>query len=193
MKKLTIGRDESCDIIIDDTTDMVSRCHAVLYIHPIGKMEIVPSGRNGTFLNGKELKKDKIYRVRRSDVISFARVKSLDWKDVPRPYAKYWNSLFVFLIVVGLLIALNYVSPMMNWGCSQQDSIVVGDGGSGSMANPSYDQTDSATKVDTTEKKDTHKKFKFPSKDKGKENGSKSQKKAPSLESNEEPEIIEKK
>lgn len=50
MKILTIGRDESCNIVLSDST--VSRRHAILKIHATGKMEIISMGQNGTFVNG---------------------------------------------------------------------------------------------------------------------------------------------
>ena len=79
MKILTIGRDESCNIVLSDST--VSRRHAILKIHATGKMEIISMGQNGTFVNGVKLKSDTAYPVTRKDVVSFAHVRQLDWKD----------------------------------------------------------------------------------------------------------------
>ena len=53
MKILTIGRDESCNIVLSDST--VSRRHAILKIHATGKMEIISMGQNGTFVIGVKL------------------------------------------------------------------------------------------------------------------------------------------
>ena len=74
MKILTIGRDESCNIVLSDST--VSRRHAILKIHATGKMEIISMGQNGTFVNGVKLKSDTAYPVTRKDVVSFAHVRN---------------------------------------------------------------------------------------------------------------------
>ena len=81
MKILTIGRDESCNIVLSDST--VSRRHAILKIHATGKMEIISMGQNGTFVNGVKLKSDTAYPVTRKDVVSFAHVRQLDWNQIP--------------------------------------------------------------------------------------------------------------
>jgi len=83
MKILTIGRDESCNIVIDDDESLISRRHALLKLYPTGRMEIVDTSSNGTFVNGKMAPKSKPYPVTRKDVVSFARTKQLDWKLVP--------------------------------------------------------------------------------------------------------------
>lgn len=41
MKAYSIGRESNCDIVVYDSTDVVSRRHAVLNVHPNGKMFIV--------------------------------------------------------------------------------------------------------------------------------------------------------
>ena len=43
MKALSIGRDQECDIIINDATDVISRRHATLNISSSGKITIVPT------------------------------------------------------------------------------------------------------------------------------------------------------
>ena len=51
-KVYTIGRDPSCDIVIADPTDVVSRVHASLKVKGVGKYILVDQGRNGTYVNG---------------------------------------------------------------------------------------------------------------------------------------------
>ena len=48
MKALSIGRDQNCDIVINDSTDVISRRHAVLTISSSGKITIMDQSRNGT-------------------------------------------------------------------------------------------------------------------------------------------------
>lgn len=40
MKALSIGRDQECDIIINDATDVISRRHATLNISSSGKSQL---------------------------------------------------------------------------------------------------------------------------------------------------------
>ena len=72
MKILTIGRDESCNIVLSDST--VSRRHAILKIHATGKMEIISMGQNGTFVNGKKLEKGEEYPLQSEDQVVFADI-----------------------------------------------------------------------------------------------------------------------
>lgn len=116
MKILTIGRDESCDICIDDSTNQVSRRHALLRLYPLGKMEIVPEGTNLTYLNGRPLKNGQVYRVKRKDIISLAKVKSLDWKQIPNPYTPYKIAIYAFFAVLLLLTAFLLARPYLPSG-----------------------------------------------------------------------------
>ena len=87
MKILTIGRGENCHIVYDNP--LVSRQHAILIIHPSGKMEIKDQSTNGTSINGAPIRKEKPYKVTRKDVVTFAGVAQLDWKQVPDPLKPY--------------------------------------------------------------------------------------------------------
>ena len=104
MKKLIIGRNNACDIIIPDTTDMVSRKQAVLTITFWGKMVLYDTSNNGTFLNGERIENGKGKRVTRKDKVSFAHVADLDWNTVPDPY-KNSKKVIVWLIVIAILAA----------------------------------------------------------------------------------------
>lgn len=106
MKVLSIGREESCDIVINDPTSVVSRKHALLKLYPTGKMEIVDLSTNGTFVNGNMISKNHPYVVKRKDVISFARSKQLDWSLVPNYQLRLRGALagvaVVMLIIAGV-------------------------------------------------------------------------------------------
>ncbi len=85
MKKfLTIGRNPACDICIPDSTDVVSREHAILEIGKGGKYFLIDKSRNGTYVNGIKMSSNEKIPVTRDDVISFAHVRDLDWSLVPK-------------------------------------------------------------------------------------------------------------
>lgn len=88
MKKLTIGRNNACDIIIPDTSDLVSRKQAVLTCSFWGKMVLYDTSNNGTYVNGQKLENGKGVRVTRKDKVNFARIADLDWNEVKDPYRK---------------------------------------------------------------------------------------------------------
>ncbi|MBR1394431.1 MAG: FHA domain-containing protein [Prevotella sp.] len=111
MKTITIGRGDGCQIFIDD--DMISRRHAILKISTFGKMEIVDMGKNGTFVNGIRLRPNVPVPVKRKDVVSFANVSQLDWKQVPNPGVYYkWGAIILgvlLLLLVGLIVYRNVI------------------------------------------------------------------------------------
>ena len=120
MKTITIGRGDGCQIFIDD--DLISRRHAILKISTFGKMEIVDMGKNGTFVNGIRLRPNVPVPVKRKDIISFANVSQLDWKQVPNPGIYYkWGiigtiSLILILILINLGIwAYNSLNKESNY------------------------------------------------------------------------------
>ena len=88
MKKIIIGRNNACDIIIPDTTDLVSRKQAVLAIDFWGKMILFDTSNNGTFVNGQRIENGEGMRVTRKDKVTFAQVAELDWNQVEDPYRK---------------------------------------------------------------------------------------------------------
>lgn len=109
MKKLTIGRNNACDIIIPDTSDLVSRKQAVLTYSFWGKMVLYDTSNNGTYLNGQRIENGKGVKVTRKDKVNFARVTDLDWSEVMDPYRKtklYALVSTVIAAVVSVLVAL---------------------------------------------------------------------------------------
>lgn len=103
MKALSIGRDQECDITINDATDVISKRHATLNISPSGKITIVDLSRNGTYVNGIRISPNVPVPVSRKDIISFAHVNKLDWNAVP-----IYNSMIRYIIMggVGILIVI---------------------------------------------------------------------------------------
>ena len=114
MKALSIGREQGCDIVINDSTDVISRRHAILNISSSGKITIVDQSRNGTYANGIRISQNVPVPVTRKDIISFAHVAKLDWNAVPKS-----NSTMSYIImgIVGVLVitcglfAYQYMKP----------------------------------------------------------------------------------
>lgn len=114
MKALSIGREQGCDIVINDSTDVISRRHAILNISSSGKITIVDQSRNGTYVNGIRISQNVPVPVTRKDIISFAHVAKLDWNAVPKS-----NSTMSYIImgIVGVLVitcglfAYQYMMP----------------------------------------------------------------------------------
>ncbi len=126
MKALSIGRDMSCDIVLHDNTDVISRRHAILNITSSGKMTIVDQSRNGTYVNGIKISANVPVPVTRKDVISFAHVSQLDWNLVPRS-----NSIAVYgaiaLGVVLIVLACVFIPSLMPSGTEKTDVAPVED------------------------------------------------------------------
>lgn len=109
MKTYSIGRDIHCDIVINDSTDVISRRHALLNIAPSGKMTIVDQSSNGTYVNGIRISPNVAVPVTRKDIISLAHVAKLDWNRVPRSNAwmKYAIAAVVAVaVILGLVFGL---------------------------------------------------------------------------------------
>ncbi len=104
MKAYSIGREANCDIVIYDSTDVVSRRHAVLNVYPSGKMYIVDQSRNGTYVNGIRVTPNVQVPVTRKDIVSFAHVVKLDWNQVPA--ANLWMRIAAWVVGVILLASI---------------------------------------------------------------------------------------
>lgn len=113
MKKvLTIGRDYSCDIHVNDSTDVVSRNHAMIEVGFGGKYYLVDQSRNGTYVNGVRITPGQKVQVSRGDEVSFAHRAYLDWEVVPKDNSLLYIVLTVVALVVigvGTVVTLNYV------------------------------------------------------------------------------------
>ena len=104
MKALSIGRDQGCDIVINDSTDVISRRHAILNISSSGKITIVDQSRNGTYVNGIRISQNVPVPVSRKDIISFAHVAKLDWNAVP---ASNTTMRYIIIGIVGILVVVS--------------------------------------------------------------------------------------
>ena len=97
MKTYSIGRDLNCDIVINDSTDVISRRHALLNITPSGKMTIVDQSSNGTYVISQNVP----VPVTRKDIVSLAHVAKLDWNQVPKS-----NQWMKYAIIAGIAIVV---------------------------------------------------------------------------------------
>lgn len=111
MKVYSIGREQGCDILINDRTDVISRRHATLNVETFGKMTIVDQSTNGTYVNGIRISPNVPVPVTRKDNISFAHVARLDWNLVPKGGTDYlkWAAIGVFslLLIIGIAFGVN--------------------------------------------------------------------------------------
>lgn len=101
MKVYSIGREQSCDIVIEDNTDIISRRHILLNVYPSGKMTIIDQSQNGTYVNGMRIASHVPVPVTRKDNVSLAHVTRLDWNRVPKPVPVMR---YVIIGVVALII-----------------------------------------------------------------------------------------
>lgn len=118
MKVYSIGRESGCDIVINDSTDVVSRRHAILNVSPTGKMTIVDQSHNGTYVNGIKISPNVPVPVTRKDNISFAHVARLDWNLVPRSNAPMRYAIIgvaTVAIIVGSVFGVKGLSGV-DWG-----------------------------------------------------------------------------
>lgn len=115
MKTITIGRDMNCDVYVDNR--MISRRHAILRIHPTGKMELVDMSTNGTYVNGIRLSSNVPFPLKRKDIVSFAHVSQLDWKLIPNPF-KWVRLGLIALAAIAVAIAM----VMIVKSCSNNES-----------------------------------------------------------------------
>lgn len=111
MKIIVIGRGEDADVRIEDS--LISRRHATIKMLPMGKMEIRDLSKNGTFVNGIRLAVNKPVRITRKDVVSFARVSQLDWKEIPDPMKPYRIAAIVVAALIVILLLFSLVSRLI--------------------------------------------------------------------------------
>lgn len=111
MKVYSIGREQGCDIVINDPTDVISRRHATLVVSPTGKMTITDLSHNGTYVNGIRISQNVPVPVTRKDSVSFAQIARLDWNLVPRSNIVIKYAAIVagaIVVVIACVLLFNY-------------------------------------------------------------------------------------
>lgn len=109
MKTISIGRDESCDIVIIDKTNVVSRKHAVITIDNFGKMSITDYSSNGTYINGIKMSENVPVPITRKDIVSFAHASELNWDFVPNVRGRNIKLISISVFIVALISVLMIV------------------------------------------------------------------------------------
>lgn len=139
MKKLIIGRNNTCDVIIPDTSDLVSRKQAVLTCSFWGKMVLYDTSNNGTYVNGQKLKSGKGIQVTRKDKICFAQIADLNWNDVKDPFRKEkLVSIIsaVTAIIISLIVGLWILQPKDDTQKQKKTEIVKEQGETATTIKP---------------------------------------------------------
>ncbi len=128
MKALSIGRDQTCDIVINDNTDVISRRHAVLNISSSGKITLIDQSRNGTYVNGIRISPNVPVPVSRKDIISFAHVAKLDWNAVPAsPVGMRYVLIGAATVLIMVCGVLGYKYIPGNHGGTDNGEVIVTD------------------------------------------------------------------
>lgn len=150
MKVYSIGREMGCDIVINDSTDVISRRHAILNVTSSGKMTIVDQSHNGTYVNGIRIAQNVPVPVTRKDNISFAHVARLDWNAVPKQAGPWpWiiaGVVVIALIVGGIFAYRHFMTPTEPATITTNDSVQTS---AGDKQEQPKDSTQKATPAQT--------------------------------------------
>ena len=173
MKTYSIGRDINCDIVIDDSTDVISRRHALLNITPSGKMTIIDQSSNGTYVNGIRISQNVPVPITKKDTISFAHVAVLDWKRVPSQGVSPMKIIIFSIIGVIVTAAIAFGAfYMLKPGAESGPGPIPADSDSIKTVKPICEKIDTSDKkkpnVENADKKKGRVK-KTKGKDKGKD------------------------
>lgn len=160
MKVISIGRNPSCDIVLN--SNIISRQHAVLKIYPLGKYEIISIGSNGTKVNGNPIAPNQPYPVKRGDSITFAQSANLDWNLVPNPLKPYKIGVIIGGIVIVFLLIWLFLVPL--FATEGEDTV----SGGGEIPQKILQPKDSVTNEKTVEtpEETPMTKFTFPNENK---------------------------
>lgn len=163
MKVYSIGRETGCDIVINDSTDVISRRHAILNVTSMGKMTIVDQSHNGTYVNGIRIAPNVPVPVTRKDSVSFAHVARLDWNRVPKSGEAIKYAIIAVVALAVIAIAGFGIKAAM--------------GGGGSSAGTQEKPAAVADTTKTQKDEDKQKEEKAESKDDNKKDEQKADKK----------------
>ncbi|MCM1140144.1 MAG: FHA domain-containing protein [Muribaculum sp.] len=119
MKTYSIGRDLNCDIVINDSTDVISRRHALLNVTPSGKMTIIDQSSNGTYVNGIRISQNVPVPVTRKDIVSLAHVAKLDWNQIPK--SNQWMK-YVISAVIAVAVILGIIFGIKAFNSKDDDN-----------------------------------------------------------------------
>ena len=132
MKTYSIGRDLNCDIVINDSTDVISRRHALLNVTSSGKMTIIDQSSNGTYVNGIRISPNVPVPVTRKDIVSLAHVAKLNWNQIPK--SNQWVK-YAIIAGVAVIIVLGIIFGVKNLKSDSNNN--------GGLTPPTTEQVDS--------------------------------------------------
>lgn len=158
MKAYSIGREGGCDIVINDTTDVISRRHAILNVMPSGKMTIVDQSHNGTYVNGIRISPNVPVPVTRKDNISFAHVARLDWNRVPKTISPMQYAIYGLIAVLVILAVVFSYKAFINSDSKETEKTESADSAllkQKEVDAAAKDLTEESEKEDTGNAKDT--------------------------------------
>ena len=107
---ITIGRGPENKMIIDEPE--ISRLHAMVRIDSLGKLWIIDKSTNGTYINGVRIASNVPVPVSRKDDVSFAKVRHLDWTNIPDPSRKIKIGALAALAVIALVVLASIIVPL---------------------------------------------------------------------------------
>lgn len=81
-KRVSFGRDQSCDVIVEERYDDVSRRHAVVFQEG-SRLMLEDNSANGTFINGQKIN-NACREIKAGDNISLGKFYTLSWNDINR-------------------------------------------------------------------------------------------------------------
>ena len=114
MKTYSVGRDLSCDIVINDNSDVISRRHAIIQVAGNGDITITDCSTNGTYVNGIRIAGNTPVPVTRNDSISFAHVSKLDWNMIPKQRGVFQYALYALCVIVAVCLAFGVIKYIDN-------------------------------------------------------------------------------
>ncbi len=132
MKTYSIGRDLNCDIVINDSTDVISRRHALLNVTSSGKMTIIDQSSNGTYVNGIRISPNVPVPVTRKDIVSLAHVAKLNWNQIPK--SNQWVK-YAIIAGVAVIVVLGIIFGVKNLKSDSNNN--------GGLTPPTMEQVDS--------------------------------------------------
>ncbi len=103
----------NCDIVINDSTDVISRRHALLNVTSSGKMTIIDQSSNGTYVNGIRISQNVPVPVTRKDIVSLAHVAKLDWNQIPKSnqWMKYAiGAVVAVAVILGVIFGIKAIN-----------------------------------------------------------------------------------
>lgn len=112
MKIISIGSSKGCNIYID--AEDISKRHALIYVSSTGKMQIVDTSTNGTFINNIRVKPHTMMPVHRKDKVTFANGHQMDWSKIPNPMKRVYIVISLFLVCSLFCVISYYVYQKMN-------------------------------------------------------------------------------